>query len=73
MRAGKVTAKLGHGSGDGGTRAERGCTRARQWTGAVMGDRARARARQLERRQGTARDLGSGTGWLTTRQAVEGM
>ena len=62
------------GSGDGGTGAGRGCTRARQWTGAAAtGDKARARALQLERRQGMARDLGSGTGWLTARQALEGM
>ena len=61
------------GSGDGGTGAERGYTRARQWTGAAMGDKARALVRQVERRQGTARDLGSGTGWLTARQALEGM
>ena len=61
------------GSGGGGTGGERGCIRARQWTGAAMVDKARARARQLERRQGTTRDLGSGTGWLTARQALDGM
>ena len=55
------------GSGDGGTGVGRGCTKSRQWTGAAVGDMARERSRQLERRQGTARDLGSGTGWLTAR------